>query len=204
MGCKLAFLWSDWYGVVDGTTQETEATMFVFPTRTQSSSRLPFLMTAICVGLGISSHAYADQAAVADPAIEAITEDIAATIIDGCKAYARDNDNLFAMAIVDSGGHLLAFSRMDGVSSGPAAFSQDKAKASAIWGFSTSRMENGAKNTPGFAIAPHVVTVAGGVPIYNSAGERIGAFGVSGGAPESDEKCAKAGVAAAGLSTARS
>ena len=60
-------------------------------------------------------------------------------------------------------------------------------------------MAEGAKGTPGFASAPHVVTVAGGVPIFSADGKtRIGAVGASGEAPEDDAACVTAGIAAAG------
>jgi uncharacterized protein GlcG (DUF336 family) len=59
------------------------------------------------------------------------------------------------------------------------------------------------KKTPGFAGAPHVVTVPGGIPIYSSDGEYIGAVGVSGEEPEDDTACGEACVQAAGLSISR-
>jgi glc operon protein GlcG len=75
----------------------------------------------------------------------------------------------------------------------------------AAWGFSTAAMADAAKGTPGFANAPHVVTVAGGVPVYAADGkQRIGAVGVSGEAPADDAACAEAGIRAAGLRSARS
>ena len=62
------------------------------------------------------------------------------------------------------------------------------------------RWREGARETPGFGEAPHVVTVAGGVPIFSADGrERLGAVGVSGEAPADDAACAEAGIAAAGL-----
>ena len=77
---------------------------------------------------------------------------------------------------------------MDGNGSGIMDFSLAKAKAVAAWGFSTAQMEENAKGTPGFANAPHVVTVAGGVPIWSADGKtRIGGVGASGEAP--DRRC---------------
>jgi uncharacterized protein GlcG (DUF336 family) len=66
-------------------------------------------------------------------------------------------------------------------------------------------MVEAAKGTPGFANAPHVVTVPGGVPVYSADGKvRIGAVGVSGEEPADDAECAEAGVRAAGLRTSHS
>ena len=67
---------------------------------------------------------------------------------------------------VDGGGRTVAALRMDGNAHGIFEFAQAKAEAAAAWGFPTSAMEEGAKSTPGFASAPYVVTVAGGVPVF--------------------------------------
>jgi len=83
-------------------------------------------------------------------------------------------------------------------------FALAKAEAVAAWGFATADMAEGAKETPGFAFAPHVVTVAGGVPILSADGLTfLGAAGASGEAPQDDAACVAAGIAAAGLRTSR-
>ena len=129
----------------------------------------------------------------------------AQAIIAGCIAESLPRMQSHAIAVVDTGGHLVAALRMDGNSSGIFDFALAKAKASAAWGFSTAQMVESAKGTPGFANAPHVVTVAGGVPVYSADGKvRIGAVGVSGEAPADDADCAEAGVRAAGLRTSHS
>lgn len=81
-------------------------------------------------------------------------------------------------------------------------FGLAKAQAVAAWGFSTAEMSDAVKGTPGFANAPHVVTVAGGVAVYSADQQTwLGAVGVSGEAPADDAACAEAGVLAAGLHT---
>jgi uncharacterized protein GlcG (DUF336 family) len=110
-----------------------------------------------------------------------------------------------AIAVVDTGGHLVAALRMDGNGSGMMDFAIAKAEAAAAWGFSTAEMVEAAKGTPGFARAPHVVTVGGGVPVYSADGKaRIGAAGASGEAPEDDAACIEAGIKAAGLRSSHS
>lgn len=129
----------------------------------------------------------------------------AQAIIAGRAAHASAKMQSEAIAVVDTGGHLIAALRMDGNGSGIFDFALAKAQASAAWGFSTAQMEESAKGTPGFTNAPHVITVAGGVPIYSSDGRvRIGAVGVSGEAPADDASCAEAGVHSAGLQTSHS
>lgn len=124
----------------------------------------------------------------------------AQAIVAGCVAESNSKMQSHAIAVVDGGGHLVTAVRMDGNSSGIFDFALAKAEAVAAWGFSTAQMNESAKATPGFANAPHVVTVPGGVPVYTGDGKtRIGAVGVSGEAPADDAACAEAGVRAAGL-----
>ena len=128
----------------------------------------------------------------------------AQAIVTGCAAHATGKQQSHAVAVVDLGGNLVAALRMDGNGSGIMDFSLAKAKAVAGWGFSTAQMEENAKGTPGFANAPHVVTVPGGVPIWSADGRmRIGGIGVSGEAPTDDAACANAGIRAAGLRNGR-
>ena len=128
----------------------------------------------------------------------------AQAIVAGCAAHAAAKQQGHAIAVVDAGGHLVAALRMDGNGSGIMDFSLAKAQAVAAWGFPTAQMEEAAKGTPGFAGAPHVVTVAGGVPVWSADGKvRIGAVGASGEAPADDAACAEAGIAAAGLRSSR-
>lgn len=128
----------------------------------------------------------------------------AQAVVNGCAARASAKMQSHAIAVVDTGGHLVAGLRMDGTGSGMMDFATAKAEAVAAWGFSTADMAEGAKGTPGFAFAPHVVTVAGGVPIFSADGRtRLGAAGASGEAPEDDAACVTAGIAAAGLRSTR-
>ena len=128
----------------------------------------------------------------------------AQAIVTGCAAHAAAKQQSHAIAVVDVGGNLVAGLRMDGNGSGIMDFSLAKAKAVAAWGFSTAQMEENAKGTPGFANAPHVVTVAGGVPVWSADGKtRIGGVGASGEAPTDDAACAEAGIRAASLRSSR-
>ena len=101
-------------------------------------------------------------------------------------------------------GRLVAALRMDGNGWGIMDFSMAKAVAVAAWGFPTAQMTVAARETPGFAQAPNVVTVAGGVPIYSADGKvRLGGVGASGEDPKDDAACAEAGIRAAGLRSLR-
>jgi len=129
----------------------------------------------------------------------------AQAIVAGCVAHSSARKQSHAIAVVDTGGKLVAALRMDGNGSGIFDFALAKAEAAAAWGFSTAQMLEGARGTPGFERAPHVVIVPGGVPVFGADGKtRIGAVGVSGEAPADDAACAEAGIRAAGLRSARS
>jgi uncharacterized protein GlcG (DUF336 family) len=128
----------------------------------------------------------------------------AQAIVTGCVAHAAAKKQSHAVVVVDTGGHVVAALRMDGNASGIFDFALAKAEAAAAWGFSTARMLESARGTPGFERAPHVVIVPGGVPLFSADGKaRIGAVGVSGEAPADDAECAEAGIRAAGLRSSR-
>jgi uncharacterized protein GlcG (DUF336 family) len=155
-------------------------------------------MRAIVLGL-------ATLLASASASAQTLDARAAQAIVAGCVAQSTPKMQSHAIAVVDPGGHLIAALRMDGNGSGIMDFALAKAEAAAAWGFSTAQMAESARGTPGFALAPHVVTVAGGVPVYSADGKaRIGAVGVSGEAPADDAACAEAGVRAAGLRTGHS
>jgi uncharacterized protein GlcG (DUF336 family) len=158
------------------------------------------LPLTILTAFGLSAAAAPAQ----PPAAPVLTAALAEAVVDGCRAHAAAKGQSHAIAVVDSGGHLVAALRMDGNRSGMMAFSIEKATAVAAWGFATGQMEEAAKGTPGFARAPGVVTVAGGVPVFAADGRTlIGAAGASGEAPADDSACVEAGIKAAGLASAR-
>ncbi|HEX8215956.1 MAG TPA: heme-binding protein [Allosphingosinicella sp.] len=139
--------------------------------------------------------------AAAQPATQQRLDSAAAqAIIAGCARHATGRSQSHAIAVVDTGGQLVAALRMDGSGYGIMDFALAKARATAAWGFSTANMVEAVRGTPGFAQAPNVVTVAGGVPVFSGDGRtRIGSVGVSGEPPPDDVACAEAGIAAAGL-----
>ena len=144
-------------------------------------------------------------AAPAQPqTVAALDARTAQAIVAGCVADSAVKKQSHAIVVVDNGGHVVAALRMDGNGSGIYDFALAKAEAAAAWGFSTSQMLEGARGTPGFERAPHVVIVPGGSPVFTADGKtRIGAVGVSGEAPPDDAACAEAGIKAAGLRSTR-
>ncbi len=113
------------------------------------------------------------------PAAAQLGAGVASKVVEGCAAHARGKGQSHAIAVYDEGGHAVALLRMDGNAPGIMAFAMQKAEAVAHWRFSTAEMAAAARETPGFASAPHVVIVPG------------------------DVACAEAGVRAAGLLSVR-
>ena len=162
-------------------------------------SRRPFLFASAMFASFVTSPL---PNAVAQGGLSA---QAASQIIEGCAAHARNKRQSHAIAVYDDGGHSVAFLRMDGNTPGVGDFAMQKAAAVAHWRFSTTNMAAAVKETPGFANAPLVVTVPGGVPVFSKDGKQfLGAVGVSGEAPQDDAACAEAGVKAAGFSVSRS
>lgn len=137
-------------------------------------------------------------------AAPSLTAQSAQAIVAGCATHASSKKQSHAIVVVDQGGDVVAALRMDGNGSGIFDFSKAKAEAAAAWGFSTAQMLEASRGTPGFDRAPKVVIVPGGLPVFSADGKsRIGGVGVSGEAPADDAACGEAGVAAAGLRSAR-
>ena len=108
------------------------------------------------------------------------------------------------VAVVDSGGNLVAFLRMPGAFLHSIDIAIDKAYTAASFGLPTSQW-HAALQTHSDAVREGIVrrsrfvAFGGGLPL-NEAGQRIGGIGVSGGSEEQDEACAQAGLRAIGLS----
>jgi len=110
-----------------------------------------------------------------------------------------------SVAVLDPGGHLIAFGRQDGSSTLRPQIALGKAGGALGLGVSSRKIGEMAAERPTFVaslgvIAPHgVIPAAGGVLIEGSGGAVIGAVGVTGDLSDNDELCALAGIAAAGL-----
>ncbi|MFA5964366.1 MAG: heme-binding protein [Sphingomonas sp.] len=123
-------------------------------------------------------------------------------------AFAKGTELGFkplGIAVLDAGGHLIAFARADGTSTLRPQIAIGKAGGALGMGMSSRKIGEMALERPTFAaslgpIAPHgVVPAAGGVIVVDNAGRPIGAVGVTGDTSDNDEICALAGIAAAGL-----
>jgi uncharacterized protein GlcG (DUF336 family) len=116
------------------------------------------------------------------------------------EAEAIKNNWAVSIAIVDAGGHLLHFVRLDGAAPLSSHIAPAKANTAALGCRETKAYEdiiNGGRFS--FLSAPTIKgMLEGGVPIMK-AGVCLGAVGVSGVKSSEDAQIAKAGIAAIGL-----
>src|SRR5262245_54235023 len=115
-------------------------------------------------------------------------------------AEARRNSWLMAVAIVDPGGDLVYFERMDGTQVGSVAVAQAKARSAARFKRPTKAFQDtlaaGGEGLRVLALEG-AVPVEGGVPLFID-GRVVGAIGLSGGTSPQDGQCAKVGADALG------
>lgn len=110
-----------------------------------------------------------------------------------------------SVAVLDPGGHLIAFQRQDGASTLRPQIAVAKAAGALALGISSRKIADMAAERPSFVaslgpICPGgIVPAAGGVIVVDAGGATIGAVGVTGDTSDADERCALAGIAAAGL-----
>ncbi|HMK80792.1 MAG TPA: heme-binding protein [Xanthobacteraceae bacterium] len=133
----------------------------------------------------------------------------ASTIVDVALQKGREtNCAPLTVAVLDAGGHLVAFKRED--RSGILRFdiAYGKAWGALGMGFGSRELaERAAKSPLFFGVLATVsqgrlVPVPGGVLIKDAGGAMLGAVGISGDSSDKDEVCALAGIEAAGLKAA--
>jgi uncharacterized protein GlcG (DUF336 family) len=108
-------------------------------------------------------------------------------------AEARRNKWIVAIAILDDGGHLLHFVRMDGATPTNAAIAVEKGRTAAMSRRTSGSWQERIKTRPEMLKMPGILPVQGGVPILveNSC---LGGVGVSGVQSHEDEQIAQAGI----------
>ena len=101
------------------------------------------------------------------------------------------------IAVVDAGANLKAFARMDGAWLGSIDIAVKKARTARFFDMNTGEIGN--LSQPGGPLynIEHsnggLITFPGGIPMRDSAGQIIGAIGVSGSTVENDHTVAEAG-----------
>jgi uncharacterized protein GlcG (DUF336 family) len=131
-----------------------------------------------------------------------LTLGIARAIIAAAEAEARAMQVAMCVAVVDSGGQLVAFERMDAADLVAVTLAQDKAWTALVNRMPTADL--GPIVQPGAEFYGYhtikggrTIIFAGGLPLERD-GVLVGAVGVSGGDSAQDQRAVEAGAAAFG------
>jgi glc operon protein GlcG len=116
--------------------------------------------------------------------------------IAAAAAEAKKHDWKLNIAVVDSGGNLVAFERMDGAQLASIQIAEHKARTAVSFRRETKVFENAIQtdNRPYVMTLDGVIGSRGGIPLVQ-AGKLIGAIGCSGGTGSQDEVACKVGAA---------
>jgi uncharacterized protein GlcG (DUF336 family) len=125
-----------------------------------------------------------------------ISLDRAQAVIQAAVAEARKRNWKVNIAVVDSGGNLVAFQRMDGAMLASIQIAEHKARAAATFRRPTKVFEDGINlmHLDYLLAFDGVIASRGGIPLIEQ-GAIIGAIGCSGGTDSQDEVVSKAGAA---------
>jgi len=152
-------------------------------------------MFRVIVGALLAAVAFCANAQVYGPPI---TREQARKVMAAAEAEARKNNFNMGVAIVDAGGHLVLFQRMDGTQFVSENVAREKAWSAAAYKRpGKAFMDRLAKGGEDLLILQlhGVVSADGGEPIIVD-GKLIGAIGVSGSSAANDGVVARAGAAA--------
>jgi len=124
----------------------------------------------------------------------------AQAVVAAALKKAEQIATLMNVTVIDSGGNLKAFARMDGAWLGSIDISAKKARTARFFDMESGAIGN--LSQPGGPLYNievsngGLITFPGGVPLKNASGEIVGAIGVSGSTVENDHTVAVAGAGA--------
>jgi uncharacterized protein GlcG (DUF336 family) len=157
------------------------------------------ILLALAALLCLITTAWAQKAFAPPPQIQyglSINLESAKKAVAAAVAEARKNNWNMAVAIVDPGGYLVYFEKMDGTQTGSVDLSIEKARTAALFRRPTKLFQDSvAAGGEGIRLLrlTGAIPIDGGHPIIAD-GKLIGAIGISGGAGEQDGQVAKAGA----------
>ena len=124
-----------------------------------------------------------------------LTSDGAMRLLQAAIAKAKDMKVPQCISVVDTGGHLLAFFRMDGAFTQSIDTALMKAMTAASYGIPTGGIEAGIDIKLAIATQGKRINLPGGLPVIVD-GHLIGGIGVGSGTGEQDRQVANAALAA--------
>jgi uncharacterized protein GlcG (DUF336 family) len=123
-----------------------------------------------------------------------LTVEGAQKMVAAAAAKAKEIGQPQCITVVDTGGHLIAFLRMDGAFVQSIDSSMRKAMTSASYGTPTGHIPEGPDIRLAIATDGKRINLPGGLPVIVD-GHVIGAIGIGSGTGEQDLQCAKAALA---------
>ncbi|MGL3150211.1 GlcG/HbpS family heme-binding protein [Microbacterium sp. A196] len=122
-------------------------------------------------------------------------------LISGAIERATELETQITVAVVDEGGHLKAFGRMDGVPPLTVQVAQAKANSVAIFGYDGATLRRMQESAPSFfaqlaQVVQTPILAGGGTALIREEGIVVGAIAVSGAATSAqDDECVEAALA---------
>ena len=118
-------------------------------------------------------------------------------IVGASIAAAEEMEVRLSVAVVDAGGQLVAFQRMEGAIAVSATAAPGKAVGSVFFGRDSRLIDAGSPVMQAIlgSQGGRIIPAQGAVPIYRD-GELVGAIGGSGGTAQQDEDCVRKGLEA--------
>ena len=151
------------------------------------------VLVGLAMALGLAAAAHAQ---LADRKVLTLAE--AKKIMAAAQADAAKSNLTMAIAILDEGGHLLLFEKMDETQTGSIGVAQSKARSAFLFKRPTKVFEDAVQGGRNVILALEgVLPIEGGLPLMVG-GKVIGAIGVSGGTAQQDGVVAAVGAAALG------
>jgi glc operon protein GlcG len=159
----------------------------------------PGKFRTLLIAMSIASFAVlpirhvAAQAAL--PYGASISQAMAEKMTAAAVAHAREQKWRLAIAVVDTHGFLVHFTRMDDTQTAGPAIAVEKAKTAVMFRRASRVFEEGLSTRLAYLSLPGATAVTGGVPIILD-GVIIGGIGASGASSDNDEQAAMAGLRA--------
>ena len=147
------------------------------------------LLLIAALGASLAGSAFAAELATK----KSLTLELAKGIAEAAQSHAEANNWAVNIAILDDGGNLLYFQRMDGVQIGSIDVALRKAESAIKFKRPTLAFSDGVKSRVQLVSLPGSLAFEGGLPIEHE-GQIVGSIGVSGVTAEQDGMIAKAGA----------
>ena len=148
----------------------------------------------VMLGFVLLGSVRVDAQPLPNPYGAPVTTEVARKVAAAAIAEAKKNGWTVAAAVVDPGGTLVYFERVDGTQNGSSEVAQEKARTSAMFKRPSKSFEDVvAGGKINYLRLTGTIPLEGGQPLVID-GKVVGAIGVSGAASQQDGVCAKAGA----------